>query len=111
MVVPSRSALLAALKARVDAPDADLFGELCDLVADHLHACHGVPATGLTLREQAAWLSQTQALPARVAEPLMELWQTAEQVRFAGRLPTCKQAQAAYRATETLLAREREGQP
>lgn len=100
---PSRSERLTALRDRVEKPDADLFGQFCDLVADHLHACHGVPATGLTLREQAAWLTQTQALPVRVAEPLIQLWRTAEPIRFAGQPPTVAEARAAYQATAALL--------
>ncbi|MDX9980153.1 MAG: hypothetical protein RBU25_09040 [Lentisphaeria bacterium] len=98
---------LADLRDRVEAPDAALFGRLCDLVAAHLQETHAVPATGLTLREQAAWLSQTQSLPASLAEPLLELWQMSERVRFAGVPPTVEQARAALRATEGLLARNR----
>ncbi len=99
---PSRAERLAALRGQIETPDAAFFGRLCDLVADHLHACHGVPA-GLTLREQAAWLTQTQTLPVRVAEPLVQLWRTAEPIRFAGQAPTVDEARAAYRAAETLL--------
>lgn len=97
------------LRNRVETPDEAFFGRLCDLVAVHLQTAHAIPATGLTLREQAAWLSQTRHLPARLAEPLLELWRTAERVRFAGQLPTVEQARAAFRATEALLARNRGG--
>lgn len=102
---------LADLRNRVETPDAALFGGLCDLVAAHLQETYAVPATGLTLREQAAWLSQTQCLAADVAEPLLDLWQFSERVRFAGVPPTVEQARAAFRATERLLARKRGKRP
>jgi hypothetical protein len=100
---------LEALRPRLASPDAALFGELCDLVAEHLQSSFRVPATGLTLREQAAWLSQAQALPARLVEPLVAFWRQAEAVRFAGQDATPEQAEAAFRATAALLAQGRRG--
>jgi hypothetical protein len=98
---------LADLRDRVETPDAAFFGRLCDAVATHLQETFAIPATGLTLREQAAWLSQSRSLPANLAEPLLELWQTAEKVRFAGQTPTVEQARDAFRATEGVLTRSR----
>jgi len=105
---PAADDPLADLRTRIEAPDAALFGRLCDLVAARLQETYAIPATGLTLREQAAWLSQTQSLPASLAEPLLELWHTSEKIRFAGQPPTAGQARAALRATEGLLASKRE---
>jgi hypothetical protein len=108
---PALADRLAKLEPRLEKPDAALFGELCDLVAEHLQLNHDVPATGLTLREQAAWLSQSQALKARMAEPLLHLWRNAEVVRFAGSEATTEQARNAFEATEALVGRHGRKRP
>jgi hypothetical protein len=80
---PSLAERLEALRPRLAAPDAALFGELCDLVAEHLQGSYGVPLVGF--------------------------WQQAEGIRFAGQSATPGQAEAAFRAAAALLAQGRGG--
>jgi hypothetical protein len=108
---PSLASRLEALRPRLTTPDAALFGELCDLVAEHLREAYNVPATGLTLREQAAWIGQTRALEARLVEPLVAFWHTAEAVRFAGQPASPSQAGKAFEAASNLLQQGRRSRP
>jgi len=106
---PALLSRLTALRSRLEAPDAAFFAALSDLVAEHLQAHHSVPAAGLTLREQAAWLSQSQALNASLAERLIRFWQSAEAVRFAGEDVAPEQGQEAFAAAWDLLAHDQGG--
>ena len=106
---PSLLARLAALRARLETPDAALFAALSDLVAEYLQAHHSVPAAGLTLREQAAWLSHSRALNASLAERLIRFWKTAEAVRFAGENVGPEQGQEAFTAAWDLLDHDQGG--